>query len=371
MSVRHNLPWSASRGDYEREATELYDALQAREEPALWNFKWMHPHFRGKTVTDVDPATLDLDDARLVVAHEYGFPAWFNLTKFADDITQDGQAAQFERAVDAVVSGDVAALRTMIRDDPQLVHRRSARFHRATLLHYIAANGVEGVRQKTPPNAVEVARLLLDAGADPDALAMMYDNLCTTMSMLVSSAHPAGAGLQADLAELLLDYGAKHNGPGSEWQSDIMTALAFGYRETADRLAKRGAPADNLPAAAGLGRVDEATQLLAAADAQSRHIALALAAQHGHAEVVGVLLDAGEDPNQFCPEGFHSHATPLHNAISAGRDDVVKLLLDRGARTDIRDTIFHGTPLDWALYCKQPEIAEELRSRGAPARSEE
>jgi ankyrin repeat protein len=369
MSASHELPWAATGEDYEREAAALSAALQARENSALWNFKWMHPHFRGKAVTDVDPATLDLDDARLVVAHEYGFPAWFNLMKFADEVAQAAPAAQFERAVDAVVSGDIASLKTMIRDDPQLVHRRSARFHRATLLHYIAANGVEGVRQKTPPNAMEVARLLLDAGADPDALAMMYDNLCTTMSMLVSSAHPAGAGLQADLAELLLDYGAKHNGPGSEWQSDIMTALVFGYWKTADRLAKRGAPTDNLPAAAGLGRVAETTQFLPAADAQTRRIALALAAQHGHADVVRVLLDAGEDPNQFCPEGFHSHATPLHNAISAGRDNVVRLLLDRGARTDIRDTIFDGTALDWALYCQKPEIAEELRSRGAPARS--
>ena len=367
--MSHDLPWTATADDYEREAKALYDALQARENAALWNFKWMHPHFRGKTVTDVNPDTLDLDDARLVVAHEYGFPAWFNLMKFAEEVAQDGRAARFERAVEAVIGGDVNTLKQMIRDDPTLVHARSARFHRATLLHYIAANGVEGVRQKTPANAVEVARILLDAGADPDALAMMYDNLCTTMSMLVSSAHPAGAGLQADLAELLIDYGAAHKGPGSEWQSDIMTALTFGYLKTAERLAARGAPVDNLPAAAGLGRIEETTQLLPNADERSKHIALALAAQHGHADVVRILLDAGEDPNRFCPEGFHSHATPLHNAISSGRDNVVKLLLDRGARTDIKDAIFEGTPLDWALYCKQPGIADELRSRGAPASS--
>ena len=367
MGANHNLPWTATREDYEREAHSLYDALQARENAALWNFKWMHPHFRGKTVTDVKPETLDLDDARLVVAHEYGFPSWFNLMQFAADVARDGSAATFEQAVEAVISGDLTSLKAMIREVPDLVQRRSARFHRATLLHYIAANGVEGARQKTPKNAVDVARLLLDAGADPDALAMMYDNLCTTMSMLVSSAHPDRAGVQADLAELLLDYGATLKGPGSEWKSAIMTALAFGYGKTAERLAKRGAGVDTLPAAAGLGRLQEAAALLPAADERSRHIALALASYHGHADVVKVLLDAGEDPNRFCPEGFHSHATPLHNAISAGKDKVVKLLLDRGARTDIKDTIFEGTPLDWALYCKQPAIADELRSRGAPA----
>ena len=367
MSVSHDLPWTATREQYEREATALFEALQARENAALWNFKWMHPHYRGKTVTDVEPLKLDLDDARLVVAHEYFLQTWHDLMKFADEMAQYGPAAKFEKAVEAVIAGDIVTLRAMIRDDPELVHARSARMHRATLLHYIGANGVEGVRQKTPPNAVDIARFLLDAGADPNALAIMYDHLCTTMSMLVSSAHPANAGVQADLAELLVDHGAKHKGDGSEWQSDVMTALAFGYTKTAKRLAEHGSPVDSLAIAAGLGRADEATRLLPTADERSRHVALALAAQHGHADVVKVLLDAGEDPNRFNPDGFHAHSTPLHQAIAAGRDNVVRLLLDRGARTDIKDTVYGGTALGWALYCEQPAIADELRSRGAAA----
>ncbi len=367
--MSHNLPWTATREDYEREAKALFDALQARENAALWNFKWMHPHYRGKTVADVDPDKLDLDDARLVVAHEYFLQTWHNLMKFAEEMSQNGPGAKFEKAVDAVIAGDIETLKAMIRDDPKLVHARSMRFHRATLLHYIGANGVEGVRQKTPPNAVEVARLLLDAGADPDALAIMYDHLCTTTSMVLSSAHPANAGVQADLAELLLDYGAKRKGDGSEWQSDIMTALAFGYTKTAERLARRGTPADSLPTAAGLGRVEEVVRLLPTADERRRHVALALAAQHGHADVVKILLDAGEDPNRLNPDGFHAHSTPLHQAIAAGRENVVRLLLDRGARTDIKDTVYGGTALGWAVYCGQPAIAEELKRRGAPQSS--
>jgi ankyrin repeat protein len=195
----------------------------------------------------------------------------------------------------------------------------------------------------------------------------MYDNLCTTMSMLVSSAHPAKAGVQAQLAETLLDHGARHKGPGSEWQSDLMTALAFGYTETAERLARRGAPVDNLPAAAGLGLIEETRRLLPTADSRSRHVALALASQHGHADVVGVLLDAGEDPNRYNPDGFHSHSTPLHQAVASDRPAVVRVLLERGARTSIKDTIYKGTALDWAIYCQRPGIAEELRSRGAEA----
>src|SRR5256714_3772180 len=365
MSVRHDLPYTATLEDYEREATALLEAVQRRENDALWNFKWMHPHYRGKTVGDVKPESLDLDDARLVVAQEYAFYTWYDLGNIAQHVAREGPERKFETAVEAVIAGDVESLRSMLRDDRKLVTARSARRHLATLLHYTAANGVEGVRQKTPANAVDVAKLLLDAGADPDALAVMYDNLCTTMSMLVSSAHPAAAGLQSELAETLLDYGAGHNGPGSAWQSNLMTALAFGYVATAERLAKRGAPMDDLPAAAGLGRVEGTIRLLPTADGRRRHVALALRAQHGPAEVVGVLLDAGEDPNRYNPDGFHSHSTPLHQAIASDRPDVVRVLLERGARTDIKDAIYQGTALDWAVYCERPAIAEELRNRGA------
>jgi hypothetical protein len=67
----------------------------------------------------------------------------------------------------------------------------------------------------------------------------MHDEQCTTMSMLVSNCHPARAGLQAALAETLFDYGAALDGPGSKWQSALMTALAFGYLSTAETLARR------------------------------------------------------------------------------------------------------------------------------------
>src|SRR6202040_1724508 len=104
---------------------------------------------------------------------------------------EPGSVFEFESAVEAVVDGDLAGLEDALRRHPALVGARSSRVccfdppvHRATLLHYVAANGVEAYRQKTPPNAVEIARTLLRAGAEPDALADMYGADCTTMSML-------------------------------------------------------------------------------------------------------------------------------------------------------------------------------------------
>jgi ankyrin repeat protein len=366
MTDAGSLPFRADADEYRQQAEALFAALRAGEDAAAWRFKWTHPRFRGRSVADVRAATLDAADAQLVIAQEHGFETWADVLAFAAAVRDDGPVARFEAAADAVVAGDVPALRALLLVHPELAPARSTRRHRATLLHYVAANGVEGGRQKTPANAVEVAKVLLDAGAEVDALADMYEHRCTTMSMLVSSCHPAQAGLQAALAETLLDYGAALDGPGSAWQSAIRTALAFGYGDTAEALARRGANLD-LAAAAGLGRTAEAARLLPAADGQSRHVALALAAQHGHADVVRLLLDAGADPSRFNPDGYHAHATPLHHAALFGHADVVRLLVERGARLDLRDTVYDGTPLGWAVHGGRTEIADYLRRCGPPA----
>ena len=59
-------------------------------------------------------------------------------------------AAVFEPAADAVVDGDVDRLRALLREHPELATARSSRPHRCTLLHYLAANGMEGERQRSP-----------------------------------------------------------------------------------------------------------------------------------------------------------------------------------------------------------------------------
>src|SRR5438552_68743 len=229
MNRSESLPFNARLEEYQQQAKTLFERVKSHDEQAEWRFKWMHPRFRGKSVADVRAAALELADAQAVIAHDYSFETWADLAAFTEAVRRDGPVTRFEIAVEAIIAGDVAALGAMSRKHPELVRARSTRRHHATLLHYVAANGVERGRQKTPANALEVAKVLLDAGAEVDALADMYEAKCTTMSMLVSSCHPAKSGLQVALAETLLDYGAALDGPGSAWQSAIMTALAFGY----------------------------------------------------------------------------------------------------------------------------------------------
>jgi hypothetical protein len=375
------LPFRASVEDYEKQADDLLNAWQAGDPGAIQIVRQKHPRFLNPEIpwlpkkmseAEVRSVTLDRADAQLAVARWYDFDSWSRLAEYVEAVTRnDSPVSHFESAVEAVIDGDVAALTSLLREHPGLVHARSTRVtpfdplrHRATLLHYVGANGIEGYRQKTPGTAVDVAKRLLESGAEADALADMYGGHHTTMSMLVSSSHPAEAGLQVALIHTLLDFGAAVDGHGSgEWTSPLMTALAFGFLPAAEALVTRGARADNLAAAAGLGRLGEARQWLGAASSADRHRALALAAQLGHAEVVSLLLDAGEDPDRYNPKGNHAHTTPLHQAVWSGHDGVVRLLVERGARLDIKDTIYEATPLGWATYGGRDGIAEYLRAR--------
>lgn len=375
------LPFLSPLLAYDEQAVQLLAAHGAADRTALRVIHENHPRFlddaipwlpRDISPDDIASAPFDLQDARRTVARAYSFLDWDALAEHVGQTTSAGSPVnQFETGVHAVITGDVDTLRALLNAEPGLVRARSVRrtchdptVHGATLLHYLAANGVEGYNQRSPKNAVDVARLLLDAGADPDALASMYGGQYATMSMLVSSSPPADAGVQVPLIDVLVDAGASVEALGSEtWGSPLLTALRFGFLEAAEALVRRGARVDGLAAAAGMGRPADAARLLPDADPRSRHAAFALAAQLGHADVVRLLLDAGEDPDRYNPEGHHAHSTPLHQAALAGHDEVVRLLVERGARLDIEDTIYHATPIGWAEHSGKEATAAYLRAR--------
>src|SRR5712691_6501688 len=146
-------------------------------------------------------------------------------------------------------------LTRLLHDEPELIRARSARRHHSTLLHYVGANGVEAFRQHTPQNAVAIAEVLLDAGAEVDTVADMYGG-STALGLVATSLHPKAAGVQRPLIQLLLDRGvALGHSAAAGGRSLVHSCLANGRPEAAAYLASRGAPLD-FESAAGVGRLD-------------------------------------------------------------------------------------------------------------------
>jgi ankyrin repeat protein len=294
------------------------------------------------------------------------------------DIVDEILAAEkpaFARAVRAIVTGDAAILRAELAETPELIHARSSSSHRATLLHYVAANGIEDALQRPVPEACEIAQLLLAAGAEVDATCLAYEGRCpTTLALLVSSDHPARAGVSAALVHLLCEAGAAVDGLGGD-RMPLSSALLFGHIECVDALLARGARTDNPVFAAAGGELDWLRRWLdrdpglveqpcptfpleddRAAVAEQ---ALVFASLCGRLDVVRLLLDRGVNIDAT-PTGSHWTATALHAAAGQGQRAVVELLVARGADPSIKDVRYQSTALGWATHMGRDEVVAVL-----------
>jgi hypothetical protein len=193
------------RSFLEAQAICLTQAQQQQNPSACVQISNWHPAWLGKSAEQILEAAFSEADGRLTLAKEYGFSDWTQVEAVGDGALN----VDFETAVNAIISGQTDTLQTLLSSSPELIKQRSQFGHGATLLIYIAANGVETWRQKVPANAVEITRILLDAGADVNAKATVYGAQYDTMALLMSSAHPAQAGLTEQLTVLLKQAGAE------------------------------------------------------------------------------------------------------------------------------------------------------------------
>jgi ankyrin repeat protein len=249
----------------------------------------------------------------------------------------------FEAAADAIVAGDARALGSLLDTSPDVIVARSDRPHGATLLHYVSANGVEDERQRTPPNVVDIAAMLLARHAVVDAIAEVYGGRATTLALVASSVHPARAGVQRALLQTLLDAGAAIDGvPGGG--SPLLAALHNGRGDAAEFLASRGAGLD-LESAAGVGRLDIVERLVPDATNAERERAFVWACEYGRNDAVELLMRSGVSPNAEGGTGV----TGLHWAVIGGQPGTIQLLLAHGASLAVRN-VYGGTALDQARW---------------------
>jgi ankyrin repeat protein len=340
------LPPRPNLEQYRKQAKELLRACKSGDSDAIRRIKRHHPQ-SNKPSGSVGGFTLA--DAQFVVAREHAFESWPKFAKHIEALAREtSPVSQFERAADAIVAGDAATLERLLHENPELIREHSTRGHQATLLCYIAANGFEDYRQKSPRNAVEIAKILLDAGAEVDAVANTYGK-STTLSLVASSVHPKRTGVQVALMETLLEAGAAINGVQGG-SSPVVSALHNGRGEAAEFLAEHGARLD-LEAAAGVGRPElvrkffnEDGSLKNATKAQMESGFL-WACEYGRDEVVDFLLKKGMDMSAQANTG----QTGLHWAVVGGQLTTIRLLIERGAPLEARNS-YGGTALGQALW---------------------
>jgi ankyrin repeat protein len=327
--------------------------------------KWIEEvaEFAQRTLLDTDKKCA-LTGAQFVIARSHGFESW---PKFTQHVTALASESRFEAAADAIVSGDIGTLQRLLQEEPGLIHTRSRREHGATLLHYVSANGVEGYRQKTPQNIVEIVETLLRSGAEIDAIANVYGSGCTTLGLAATSIHPERAGVQEALLQTLLDHGANIDQPSGagNGQSIVTGCLANGRPKAAAFLASRGARLD-LIAAAGLGRLDLVETFFNPDGSPNPSVtkeqlkdAFIWACEYGRNTVVEFLLSRGVDLAVRSPDG----QTGLHWAVIGGQLDTVKLLLRHNAPLEEKNS-YGGTVLGQALWSAahggDPELYVEI-----------
>jgi ankyrin repeat protein len=222
-------------------------------------------------------------------------------------------------ATEAIHTGDVAALRRLLGEHPELATARigDAEMSR-TLLH--AATDWPG---HFPDNVASV-RALLDAGADVDA---RFAGPHTETPL-----HWAASSDDVEVIDALLDAGADIEAPGAVigGGTPLADATAFGQWDAARRLIERGARSNSFEAAT-LGLLDRV-----------------------RAEVEG-------DP-PLAPDFVTGS---FWGACHGGQLETAQYLLAHGADLDWVSTWDGLTPLDAAKRSEAADVVDWLVSLGA------
>jgi len=295
----------------------------------------------------------------------------------------------------AAALGDVDRVRELAAANPALLRENNSRT--GGLLTLATNHG-----------QLEVVRLLLDLGCDPDERLIIEAVEEPTLSW-GSPLWYAAFGGRLEIARLLLDRGADPN--ANVYASGWPLRNAYQQKDEAMKrlLIERGAKmqpymvaeAGDVQAARRLLEEDPgeemAQELTWAAACHGKPGVIEIALPYlawkpddsrwnwiliqpirgiepdgedhaGFFEAMKLLLDRPMDPNV----GNRLRQTVLHFAaadqgpIEEERARFTAMLLDHGARIDVRDELLQSTPLGWACRWGRKPMAELLIARGAP-----
>jgi len=178
---------------------KMFEGLWQKEECLYTQINNYNPDFLGHPASSLKDKEFSLEECKHTTSNEYGFKSWEEVKQ----LEKTKYNIEFEQCVDAIISGNLDFLKMRLEAKPSLINDQSQYGHKATLLHYIASNGVELWRQQVPHNLAEISKLLVHFGADKEAKMNVYDGQFTTMELLTTSAHPFAAGMGGSIIEIL------------------------------------------------------------------------------------------------------------------------------------------------------------------------
>lgn len=343
--MAQQLPERANLAHLRKQAKALLARVQHGDAATL---EGLPSHLKGKT--------LKLHDAQSAIARDYGFDSWKAIVDHVEGeevrnfvfgswsgeawwqtgpIEPDPKLAKRSLAV-ALMTGEVAIVKRALSLDPKLPSRRLQPRDEEPLAHVCFSRGLRN--PALLPDLLEIAKLLLRAGANPNAEISFGENREHRISILYGA---AGANGCPELTEILLDAGANPNDDESLYHStEHEDSRCF------DMLLARGAdPGGNTLAHQLDAERPEPLRKLLAAGAKPDNGELQHAIVMGRSvDTLQVLLGAGADQKALDKHGL----TPLEAAVVAKRFDIVAFMrtLDERplppASQAVHDALFEG-----------------------------
>jgi len=399
------LPTNPSLDRIRDDARGLQRAVRAADPDAVGTVRQHHP----RPDIALTSGRFALHDAQLTMARRYGFTGWPTLVHYlglAADLStdpsavneadldsadrfcalaslrydQDDEPPRWQAAADliaadpalvdrhvwaAATAADPAAIARHLAAQPTLATASGGPYQWFPLMYLCYSRTSLG---RTVDDTLTAARLLLDAGADPNS-GYLWCGMSTPFTALtgVFGEGEQGPGRQprhpfaGALAALLLEHGAHpvdqqtlYNRMFRPDDSHLKLLFAHGL-----------ADAGVSPWERRLGEAMETRE-------QMWRRQVDWAATHGFSDRLDLLARHGIDitgatlvPHCF-PTDVNARdedgATPLHEAAWAGDLALIRRLLEAGADPAITDTRFGSTPLGWAEHAYHTEAAALLRT---------
>ena len=284
-------------------AKDLCKAWKRGDLEALQRLRDQHPRPQKAAGDGIAPYRFRLSDAQLVLAREYGFACWNDLKQRIELLVGTRESKRIVVFARAVAAGDHLLVQRMLKRDPELARTDIAPTNEHRGLHFAVRN-----------RDVEMVRLLLEAGGDPNQGVYPWREPTTPRAL------------------------AEDRGYG-----EIVTQFV---QEDERRRNEAPKPA-SVTSAAPIGGRDAATAASTGMPLDTISLETAIAA--GDALVVRQCAE--RDPNRFAPN-IARRCGLLQIAVTRDRLDMLTLLMDLGCDPDDRHRV--------------PNLEEELFTQGEP-----